>query len=216
MNDRLPWSISTRFSTVSKYFPDQINARDRRELRWLSKDARVIIDIGTFCGAAAECFLLAQPGDGHVFTVDIFKSCFMPYVGQVDGEEVLQQAQRRLNHFGERAKIIRSESTNAANMFAPETADLVFLDAAHDYESVLTDIRAWLPILKPAGVIAGHDFDRECYGPLFANIERFKHLEIGPDNAHYGVFAAVVESFNQVTVTASKRSSVWWVTPEQR
>lgn len=35
--------------------------------------------------------------------------------------------------------------------------DFVFLDDHHEYESVLAEIRAWLPRLKPGGIIAGHD-----------------------------------------------------------
>jgi len=35
--------------------------------------------------------------------------------------------------------------------------DFVFLDDHHEYESVLTEIRAWMPRLKPGGILAGHD-----------------------------------------------------------
>lgn len=36
--------------------------------------------------------------------------------------------------------------------------DFVFIDAAHDYDSVKSDIEAWLPKVKPGGILAGHDY----------------------------------------------------------
>lgn len=42
--------------------------------------------------------------------------------------------------------------------------DFVFLDDHHEYESVLAEIRAWLPRLKPGGIIAGHDINQHYPG----------------------------------------------------
>lgn len=37
--------------------------------------------------------------------------------------------------------------------------DFVFVDGDHSYEGCLADIRAWLPLVRDGGVIAGHDYD---------------------------------------------------------
>ncbi len=42
--------------------------------------------------------------------------------------------------------------------------DFVFLDDHHEYESVLAEIRAWLPRLKSGGIIAGHDVNAHYPG----------------------------------------------------
>ena len=52
--------------------------------------------------------------------------------------------------------LITGESVEvAARDFPP--LDFVFLDASHDPDSVAADIRAWLPKVKPGGIIGGHD-----------------------------------------------------------
>ena len=55
---------------------------------------------------------------------------------------------------------LRATSIEAAAHFDDESLDLVFIDAAHDYESVRADIAAWQPKLKSNGILAGHDYSR--------------------------------------------------------
>ena len=36
--------------------------------------------------------------------------------------------------------------------------DFIYIDGAHDYDSVKQDIELALPLLKPRGILAGHDY----------------------------------------------------------
>jgi len=36
--------------------------------------------------------------------------------------------------------------------------DFVYLDAMHDYRNVMDDLVAWTPLVKPGGILAGHDY----------------------------------------------------------
>lgn len=50
-------------------------------------------------------------------------------------------------------------SALAARHFAPKSVDAVWVDAAHDERSVCADLAAWLPKVKPGGILAGHDYN---------------------------------------------------------
>jgi hypothetical protein len=55
-------------------------------------------------------------------------------------------------------QIHQGDSAESASDFADGTLDFVFIDAAHDYDSVVKDLAAWYHKLKPGGIWAGHDY----------------------------------------------------------
>lgn len=57
----------------------------------------------------------------------------------------------------EYVKPIRMHTVEAAQFFEDKSVDFCFVDADHSFQSTLDDIRAWLPKMRPGGVMAGHD-----------------------------------------------------------
>lgn len=57
---------------------------------------------------------------------------------------------------------LRKTSLEAAASMS-EQVDLVFIDANHEYEFVKQDIEAWLPHVRPGGIIAGHDYGMSLF-----------------------------------------------------
>jgi predicted O-methyltransferase YrrM len=54
---------------------------------------------------------------------------------------------------------IRLPSTDAAKLYEDATLDFVMIDGSHQYEDVVSDIKAWRPKMKPGGLLAGDDWN---------------------------------------------------------
>ena len=70
----------------------------------------------------------------------------------------------RVESFGNRARILKMESVEAANLIQDRSLSFINVDSDHSYEGVSTDIRAWWRKLKKGGVIAFHDYENKGYG----------------------------------------------------
>ena len=55
-------------------------------------------------------------------------------------------------------RLIESDSIAAADLFANDSVDFIFIDDTHNAAHIDREISAWLPKLKKPGWIAGHDY----------------------------------------------------------
>lgn len=83
---------------------------------------------------------------------------------------------------------------NAELGWNPELADLVFIDALHDYEHVKQDIALWWPKVRIGGILALHDFNHKWPGVERAIAESFDlmHIGVAPDSV-----AFIVKTFEE-------------------
>jgi SAM-dependent methyltransferase len=96
----------------------------------------------------------------------------------------------RLNLQGkDNVVMYKTASVDAASRWAIEPLDMVFIDAAHDYDSVKADIQAWLPLVSPGGIICGHDYCLTWPGVVQAVNELVPGAKRGAGSIWYDVVA---------------------------
>lgn len=118
----------------------------------LASTAKVIVESGTYMGASAYAMLCAAPPDCHMWCVDRF---------MVAGTEHVTR--RNLSHWmrREQCEIMVGDSETARQLldFMIGKVDICWVDDGHAEEDVMRDIRCLRPLLRPGGVMVGHDFE---------------------------------------------------------
>jgi predicted O-methyltransferase YrrM len=126
------------------------------------------VEVGSWKGRSAAYMCVAIINSGKTIAVD----CVDTWAGSLD-ETVHQQdplvvADQLYDHFIENLgpvqghyQALRMASVDAALLYADHSLDFVCIDAQHDFASVCADIRAWLPKIRPGGVLAGDDLSWE-------------------------------------------------------
>lgn len=95
------------------------------------------------------------------------------------------------------AALFREFSVKFAEGWGNTLFDFVYIDAKHDYRSVMNDLRAWYPKVKPGGIIAGHDYKNSCVRKNLVEVKR------AVDNFFYGL--------ETVEVTTEDNLPTWYV-----
>lgn len=138
-----------------------------------ARGIRKAMEIGTDIATFACDFLRRWEGD-ELWCVDAYAPV-EEFPWSRDGELAIAAA--RLATFNGRARIVRATSGQAAAAlpwwFNP---GFIYIDAAHDYESVATDIATWWPRVWDGGILAGHDYDSTHPGVMRA-VEEFAARE---------------------------------------
>lgn len=95
-----------------------------------------------------------------IYAVDLFEKSYQLPAYQSEVDIITRLYERNLEATNTRHLIsdIRDWSHKAADRFADDSIDFVFIDADHKYKSVRRDILAWYPKVKKNGIIAGHDY----------------------------------------------------------
>lgn len=115
------------------------------------------VEIGVLSGDYSEKLCQANP-ELKLYGVDPYEA-YSQHRNQQQLDEFYQQAKIKLAVF-KNYHFVRQPSIEAAKHFADDSLDFVYIDGAHDLLSVLADLNAWSPKVKPGGIISGHDYIR--------------------------------------------------------
>lgn len=174
------------------------------ELTYVAQQAqhcKVVIEIGSWHGRSSRGIADNLPEDGKLVCCDSWNgSSGEP---EMHGSAKLREGDHahswwwcNLHDLIVAGKVIpiRMQSVNAAITLKTMnlSADMVFIDASHDYENVKADILAWRHVIKDGGLWCGHDYYLEGQEPF----------------AWMGVRQAVNELFPDVQQVPG--TSIWW------
>lgn len=130
-------------------------------LEWLyanAADKKVIVEIGCWLGKSTHA-LLSGCKDGLVYAVDHFKgSPGEPAHKEAATRDMSIEFFKNVGHF-QNLCMLKMDSIEASKLFADKSVDMVFVDGAHDYQSVLADLKAWMP--KCNWLLCGHDHSQD-------------------------------------------------------
>jgi len=119
------------------------------------------VEVGVWKGRSAAYMGVEIANSGKditVYAVDAFTTTH-DGSGPVN-EERLSEVVKNLAPVSKHVSLIGGKSVPVAATFENGSCDFVFLDADHSEEGCRADILAWLPKIKPGGLLAGDDY---CY-----------------------------------------------------
>lgn len=136
------------------------------------------VDVGTYAGETAA--VLSETGLFEViYCVDSYRS---------PGDGLAERYFRVRQHSRPNMWLMRMSSTRAALTLPDATLDLVYLNDVTDARQLTRDIRAWLPKLRPHGVIAGRGWH---------TMPQTIHEQLHPTDAQEIVQEAVTEALGE-------------------
>ncbi len=204
------------YSSIKETLPPDYNPEPRN---WMHYDAlsslmkgrniKVVVEVGTWNGNSTITLAKMIPEDGVIHAVDHWFQTKQYYRGDaglyaVPGNKeyipkVYQQFLSNVIHAKLTHRIIPHvmSSLKASKELARLNVvpDLIYIDAAHDEDSVYEDITAWFPFVKGHGLMFGDDWNWS-EGPVYtvmAAVQRFAkennlHIYVSPNNSMWALF----------------------------
>jgi predicted O-methyltransferase YrrM len=130
----------------------------------VAQDGDEFLEIGCFMGKST--FYLCEKIKKsekkiNVTVVDTFEpdwSHYFDLINENKGGSLLEIFNRNLYTYNDIIKIVKGRSDDVFHQFNDNQFKMIFIDAAHDYESVRNDLANYYPKLQKGGIFAGHDY----------------------------------------------------------
>jgi hypothetical protein len=142
---------------------EDLYARVAREV----PDGARLVEVGSYHGRSVAYLAVELVNSGKNFILDAVDT----FQGSEDPQEKFMKDEAAANGGSFRCvfdkniepvkhvvNVVQQDSVSAAGLYADGSVDFCFIDAAHDEDSVAADIAAWLPKVKPGGLLSGHDY----------------------------------------------------------
>lgn len=138
---------------------------------WLATQAREVVEVGCWKGFSTSHLahqLKLRPDGGWLYAVDVWDrkggywKDFVSRFPEEAADHLYACFLAHLRHEGIADVVLpyRMPSIEAARLFkiAGRSFDAVFVDGDHSESAVRADITAWKPLVRPGGILCGHDY----------------------------------------------------------
>jgi len=139
-----------------------------RELTWLANVAKycnVIVEFGSYCGRSARA--MADNTNGIVYAVDPwngdYPGKFTDSMADINTFVMPEFVQNLADHISDKKVFAVRTWAECFNLPIGVKADFVFIDGDHRYKEVIKDIKKAKSLLRPGGMLAGHDYIHDGY-----------------------------------------------------
>jgi len=145
-------------------------------------EEKTALEIGVYQGVSSIIF---SSKFKKVYAVDPWKSGYdsSDQSSKDDLEACFLNFKNECSQFYNNIEILRKTSEEASHLFEDESLDFVYIDGNHQYDSVVQDIKLWLPKIKKDGYIGGHDY---CYDGNWYGVTRAVNELLGYPEFRFG------------------------------
>lgn len=141
-------------------------------LKYLAQKSESVVEVGSWKGRSTKALL--ESCNGPVYAVDHWNGSAGDLTeDNIDLDKVYDIFIANVGDYPN-LHILKGNSLDVAKDFG--TADMVFIDAGHDYEEVKADIEAWTP--KAKKIICGHDYVKDHGGVIQAVDETIGNVNV--------------------------------------
>lgn len=176
MIDALSYIAAKWNLDLSAKSPIEIPNVTREDLAVLFHElgVRKCAEIGVESGAYSEVLCRSNPGVEH-YAIDSWRRLprYKDHVNPEKFRVFYERAKARLAPYN--ATLIKELSMDAVKQFQDGSLDAVYIDGAHDFQSVANDIAEWSRKVRPGGIVAGHDY-------LVCPLPSLMHVPLVVDN----------------------------------
>jgi hypothetical protein len=174
-----PNGIEHFYKDVPGYFDFEDVYREAVE--WLP-DGGTFVEVGCWQGMSLAYFLVEANKSGKnlkVFGCDHFRGSVNdgPLLHEAGIKSIAGHCFHNLRRAGYPYAMINADSVTGATFFADCSIDYLFVDGSHDYQSVRDDLAAWMPKVRPGGIVAGHDFNQPAVERAVREAFPGRHIE---------------------------------------
>ena len=144
-----------------------------------ARGLKTAVEVGTHQAVFAHEFMsrfngaitLVDPWELAADDNPIFYPNFVPSTENREADYAI--AVQAMLPFSSRVTWMLMTSSEAAQTFDDDAVGFVYIDALHDYDSVVEDIRIWYPkVISGNGIFAGHDYD-EAHPDVVRAVDAF-------------------------------------------